>query len=94
VRDPLLDLMQVIREQHNLTQGDVAKCMGISNGTYRHIEKGRRPLPDIRRGLVSWIRRFEECVQATRDERETILELLSRVVLQEFSTLLDDAQRL
>ena len=92
MQDPLLDLMKAIREQHKLTQGEVATCMGISKGTYRHIEKGRRPLPDIRRGLVSWIRRFEECVQATRDEREKILELLSRVVLQEFSVLLDDAR--
>ncbi len=90
MRDPLLGIMQVIREAHNVTQGQVEDCMILARGTYRHIEKGRRPLPDARSGLAKWIQGFCNCVGATPEEREHVMKELSRNILQEFSILLED----
>ncbi len=93
MRDPLLGIMQAIREAHGVTQGQIEERMGLARGTYRHIEKGRRPLPDARSGLVKWIQGFCNCVGATPEEREYLIRELSRTILQEFSILLDDLQR-
>jgi transcriptional regulator with XRE-family HTH domain len=89
--DPLLALMKRIREAHGMSQVQVAACMGIAEDTYRHIEKGRRPLPTIRQGaLARWMRSFLDCVNATPNEQRRVKELTSRVILEELSYLLED----
>jgi hypothetical protein len=87
--DPLLTLIKSIREEHKRTQIQVAVCMHIAEDTYRHIEKGRRPLP-IRRGFGRWIRSFLNCVGATPDEQSRLKELAWRLFLEEWSHDLDD----
>lgn len=87
--DPLLALMKTIRESHRMSQIQVAACMSIAEDTYRHIEKGRRPLPDIRTGeFARWMASFLDCVSATDEERTHLSELASRVILEELSRLL------
>jgi transcriptional regulator with XRE-family HTH domain len=88
--DPLLALMKAIREAHGMSQLQVAMAMGIAEDTYRHIEKGRRPLPDIRQGeFTRWMRMFLDAVRATDEERAHLTELAARVVLEEVSRILD-----
>jgi transcriptional regulator with XRE-family HTH domain len=87
--DPLPALIKTIRKAHSMSQLQVAECMGIAEDTYRHIEKGRRPLPDIRQGeFARWMRSFLDCVGATDEERAHLLELAARVILQDLSRLL------
>jgi DNA-binding XRE family transcriptional regulator len=87
--DPLLALMKAIREAHGMSQVQVALGMGIAEDTYRHIEKGRRPLPDIRQGeFARWMASFLDCVRATDEEWAHLSELASRVILEELSRLL------
>lgn len=87
--DPLPALMKTIREAHGMPQLHVAMGMGIAEDTYRHIEKGRRPLPDIRQGeFARWMRLFLDTVGATDEERAHLSELAARVVLEELSHLL------
>jgi DNA-binding XRE family transcriptional regulator len=88
--DPLLALMKAIRQAHRMSQVQVAACMSIAEDTYRHIEKGRRPLPRIQRGFGRWIRSFLTCVGATPDEESRLRELAWRLFLQEWSHDLDD----
>lgn len=88
--DPLLDKMKVMRLRQHMSQRQVAGCMGIATGSYRHIEKGRRSLPDVRHGLVKWMRQFQNCVNASPEERRELMNLLANVVLYEFSLMLDD----
>ncbi len=90
MRDPLVPMLKLIREHHGLSQAQVAECMGISPTSYRHIESGRRPLPDYRNGLIRWIMTFEQCVRATQQERADILTVMSQQILSEFQLLLDD----
>src|SRR5215468_4193447 len=88
--DPLLALMKTIREAHGMSQVQVAIAMGIAEDTYRHIEKGRRPLPDIRQGeFTRWMRLFLDAVRVTDVERAHLTELAARVVLEEVSRILD-----
>jgi transcriptional regulator with XRE-family HTH domain len=87
--DPLLALMKTIREAHGMSQLQVAVGMHIAEDTYRHIEKGRRPLPDIRQGeFARWMASFLDSVEATDEERAHLSELASRVILEELSRLL------
>jgi transcriptional regulator with XRE-family HTH domain len=89
--DPLLALMKRIREAHGMSQVQVAACMSIAEDTYRHIEKGRRLLPNIRQGALGrWMRSFLNCVNATLDERRRLRELAARLILEELSYLLED----
>lgn len=90
MRDPLVQELKAIRERHRLSQAQLAERMGISAASYRHIESGRRPLPDYRHGLVRWILTFEQCVGATRRERADLLDVMSQQVLREFQPLVDD----
>lgn len=92
MNDPLIDLLKRVRKAHGMSQSYVELRMGLPHGTYRHIERGRRPLPDIRHGLVDWIRSFEIAVGATPEERKEILVELSRVILNELSGLLEDVE--
>jgi DNA-binding XRE family transcriptional regulator len=87
--DPILKLMKAIREAHKRTQIQIAACMNINEDTYRHMEKGTRPLPDIRRGFSRWIREFLECADATPKERLHMKELASRLFVEELSHILD-----
>jgi transcriptional regulator with XRE-family HTH domain len=87
--DPLPALLKAIRKTHRMSQVQVAVCMGIAEDTYRHIEKGRRPLPDMRQGdFTRWMQAFLDCVNATDTEREHVSELTSRMVLGELGRLL------
>lgn len=90
MREPLVVLLKNIRTAHKCSQAAVADCMGIATDAYRHIERGRRPLPDFRHHLVAWVRDFEECVQASIEERKQLLTLLTDQVLRDFSILIDD----
>jgi transcriptional regulator with XRE-family HTH domain len=82
-----------VREAHNVTQARVEECMGLPLDTYRHIERGRRPLPDLRHDLALWIQSFENCVDASAEERKQILTELSRSILEQFQWLLEDIER-
>lgn len=90
--DPLVRLLKQVRRDHRQSQGNVEECMELPEGTYRHIERGRRSLPDFRNGLVSWIQRFENCVDASTEERRQILDVLSRAILKQFEALLWDIE--
>jgi transcriptional regulator with XRE-family HTH domain len=90
MHDPLVVLLKKVRTAHHFSQAAVAGCMGIATDAYRHIERGRRPLPDFRNHLVTWVRNFEDCVQASVEERKQILTLLADQILKDFSILLDD----
>jgi DNA-binding XRE family transcriptional regulator len=88
--DPILALMKRIRESHHMSQVQLAACMGIAEDTYRHVEKGRRPLPGIRHGFGRWIRSFLDCVRATEDEQTDLKELAWRLFVEEWSHDLDE----
>jgi transcriptional regulator with XRE-family HTH domain len=88
--DPLLKLMKSLRTSHQRTQIQIAACMHIAEDTYRHIEKGRRPLPGYRRGFGRWIRSFLDCVGATPEEERRLKELAWRTFLEEWSHDLDE----
>jgi transcriptional regulator with XRE-family HTH domain len=86
--DPLVSLLKRIREAHGNSQVEIEACMGLPPDTYRHIERGRRPLPDYRHNLVDWILRFLDCVKATREEHDTIVKVMSDEILREFGKFL------
>src|SRR5262249_31577672 len=54
-RDRLVRLMREIREAHGISQQEIANRMEMARDHYRHIEAGRRPVPDLQRGLTLWI---------------------------------------
>ena len=88
--DPLVRHLKRVREAHHMSQSQVEECMKLAHGSYRHIERGRRPLPDFRQGLVTWMREFQSCVEASDAEREQILLELSRSILEQLAGLMDD----
>jgi transcriptional regulator with XRE-family HTH domain len=89
--DPLVALIKAIREAHGMTQLQVSMEMHIAEDTYRHIEKGRRPLPDFRNGaLKAWIRSFLDAVNATPKERQYTKEFVSRLIIYDVSHMFDD----
>lgn len=90
--DPLVRLLKRVREAHNLSQTRVEVCMGLPPGSYRHIERGRRKLPDFKHDLVIWVRNFENCVGASKEERQQILSEMSRSILEQFAALLSDLE--
>jgi len=92
VSDPLVRLLKRVRKAHNVTQAYVEECMQLPPDTYRHIERGRRALPDLRHDLVDWVQRFENCINASKEERREILEELSRSILDQFRRLLRDIE--
>ena len=91
--DPLVPLLRKVRVAHGKSQAQVEECMGLPPDTYRHIEKGRRPLPDYRHDLVDWILKFLDCTDATREEREEIVKVLSDEILRKFERFLRDRER-
>ncbi len=88
--DALVKQLKRVREAHGVSQRNVEDCMEMARDQYRHIEKGRRKLPKLEDGLTAWVRRFEDCVDATQAERGAIFEVLRQRVVSEFSALLDD----
>lgn len=93
MNDPLVVLLKRVRERHGLSQAYVEEKMNLPHGTYRHIEHGRRQLPDIRGGLAQWIEDFENAVGASKAERVEILNELARVILDQFRHLLRDLDK-
>lgn len=93
MQDPLVRVLEQVRTAHQLSQASIEDCMNLPQGAYRHIARGRRPLPDYRHGLTSWVRDFEDCVDATVEERQAILRHLSEPILEHFAILLDDINR-
>lgn len=91
--DPLVDILKRVREVHEVSQAWIEECMGLAEGTYRHIERGRRPLPDFRNGLVDWVRGFQDCVEASVEERQEIHSEMSRVMVEQLARLLEDIER-
>jgi transcriptional regulator with XRE-family HTH domain len=90
--DPLVRLLKRVREAHKVSQAYVDECMDLPENTYRHIERGRRPLPDFRHDLADWVQRFENCVGASKEERRAILQELSRSIVEQFERLLRDIE--
>jgi hypothetical protein len=85
-----VDHLKAVRERHGVSIGDVERHMGLPRDTYRHIERRRRPLPDLDHGLVAWLRAFLRAVGATTGEEKEALRLASQALLQQFSHWLDD----
>lgn len=90
--DQLVRRLKLVRKSHGVSQAQLEECMHLPQGTYRHIERGRRPLPDFRQNLVPWVQSFENCVGASTEERKAILEDLSHIVLDQLGILLQDIQ--
>jgi DNA-binding XRE family transcriptional regulator len=88
MRDPIIQLIREVRVAHEKSQQDIADCMGMAKDHYRHIEAGRRSLPDLQHGLTVWIRSFEDCAQATPEERRRIYAILTREIIIQVSVLL------
>jgi DNA-binding XRE family transcriptional regulator len=93
VSDPLVHLLKRVRKAHKLSQANVEKCMELAQGAYRHIERGRRKLPDFQHDLVAWVRTFENCVGASREERQQILKEMSHHILEQLEVLLRDLEQ-
>lgn len=89
----LVAVLQAIRQAHGVSQLKVEVAMGLPINTLRHIEKGRRQLPDLQNGLSRWVKEFLACVGATPQERKLVLDVLSRQILLEFSELLDEVDQ-
>jgi hypothetical protein len=73
-----------------MSQLRVEVCMEIPIDTLRHMERGRRPLPPLEHGLSLWVKRYLDCVKADAEERQQVIDLMSRQILVEFSELLAD----
>ena len=91
--DPLVALLKEIRRSHKVSQRNLEACMELPEDTYRHIETGRRRLPDYRNNLVEWVQKFANCINANADERQRILDLMSTEVIEQFSRVLDNTKR-
>lgn len=86
---PLVQQLAAVRKAHSVSQLTLEMRMLLPVDTIRHIERGRRPLPDLHKGLVEWVKRYLECVGATSEERDRIVLALHADVLSHFSVMLD-----
>lgn len=93
MQDPIVRVLEQVRNAHQRSLSSVEECMQLPQGTYRHISRGRRSLPDFQNDLVLWIQTFENCVDASVEERKLILKYLSAAIVQQFALLLDDIKR-
>jgi hypothetical protein len=66
--------------------------MGIRTDSLRHIEKGRRPLPDFLHGRIVWVRSYLKCVGATPNEEQEAISLASHEFLGQFEEWLHDVE--
>lgn len=61
-----VDKLKVLREKTGLSQGKLAKAIGISESRYQNYEKGRRNMPiELARSMadifeVNWWELYEE----------------------------------
>jgi transcriptional regulator with XRE-family HTH domain len=92
VSHPLVRTLKQVRNAHNVSQEQLNDCMLLPKNTYRHIERGRRQLPDLQHKLAEWVQTFEDCVHATTEERQLILKTLSAYILELLYPLLPDGK--
>lgn len=78
--DELVEYLKKVREAHGISQETLAKRMGILGDTLRHIEKGRRPLPDYRNGFVEFVRLYLAGCGATPSEQSRAVELARKPI--------------
>ena len=81
-----------IRKEHRVSQMTLASRMGIRHDTLRHIEKGRRPLPDFMHGRIDWVRRYLKFVAATPEEEKEVLALTSHEFVDAFAAWMLDLE--
>jgi hypothetical protein len=93
VSEPLMGILKRIRVAHGMSQSALEECMDLPHDTYRHVENGRRALPDMKHGLGAWVQAFEACVGPTTEEHETIVHVLSRSILDQLAVLLQDIEQ-
>ncbi len=86
----LVNLLKTIRDRSGLSQKALAGCMGIGEDTYRHVEKGKRPIPGSLAQRVEWLRNFARCAGASREESAALAKLAAKEVLDAFGGWLDD----
>ena len=67
--------------------------MQLPKNTYRLIETGHRKSPDLRQDLAKWVEKFEDCVEATPDERKRILDALVAYIFELLYPLLPDHEQ-
>ena len=91
--EPLMRFLKQVRVTHGMSQAALERCMDLPHGTYRHVEKGRRPMPVLENRLAEWVHTFEDCVGATTEERMTIANMLSRSILDQLAVLLQDIEQ-
>lgn len=81
----LVDLMKALRKRSGLSIGDVERTMKIPKDTYRHIERRRRPLPTVDRGLIEFVRSYLACVGATPEDETEAFQLATHTVVEQFA---------
>jgi transcriptional regulator with XRE-family HTH domain len=92
--EQLTERLKAIRNRSGRSRREVAKCMEIGIDTLRLYENANRPLPDFLHGLIAWVKKFLECVDATPDEQQEVLILASRLFVEKFAGWkLDDENR-
>lgn len=66
--------------------------MGVGKDSLRHIERGRRPLPDFLHGRIKWVRQYLTCISATADEEKEALSLATHSFVEQFADWLRDLE--
>jgi hypothetical protein len=84
--------MKALRKRSGLSIGDVERCMKIPKDTYRHIERRRRPLPTVDRGLIEFVRTYLGCVGATSEDEKEAFQLATHSVVEQFADWMRDMQ--
>ncbi len=74
-----------LRNKYGRSQEYVAFKMGIFPDTLRHIEKGRRPMPDFAHGRVEWIHAYLVAVGASEEEQEEVIKNIADLLAGEFT---------
>lgn len=97
--DRLLRVLRQVREKCHVSQEQIDAHMQKSIGTYRHIEAGRRSLPnpleesDEESALAIWLNDFIKCVKPSEEDKELIWSTARRVTLERFAAALRKLER-